>query len=81
MKATAIRFTLAGALLSSTAAFADQPFGRDSVYATAGTVATAAPKGPALARSGRSSVFAYDVPAPTPKDQVRIAVAIKPGRA
>jgi hypothetical protein len=35
----------------------------------------------AKAGNGRGSVYAADLPAPTPKDQVRIATTFKPGRA
>ena len=76
------RLTLAAALLSATGAFADQPFGRDSVYAAAGTSSSRNP-GPVTAANGngRSSVYAADLPAPTPKDRVQIAGTLKPGRA
>jgi len=81
MNARLISFTLAAALLGSTAAYAGQPNGRDSVYAAAGPTTTSPVKGPAVTRAGRASVYAADVPAPTPKDQVRIAVTPRPGRA
>ena len=81
MRTTAISLTLAAALLGSASAFAVQPFGRDSVYAASGPVTHSPAKGPAATRDGRASVFASDVPAPTPKDKVQIAVALKPGRA
>lgn len=81
MNARLIRFTLAVALLGSTAAFAAQPNGRDSVYADAGSSTATSIKGPALTRMGRASVYAADLPAPTPKDRVRVAGTLKPGRA
>ena len=81
MRATVISFTFAAALLGSASAFADQPFGRGSVYAATGPVTHTPAKGPAVTRAGRGSVFASDVPAPTPKDKVQLAVALKPGRA
>ena len=68
------------ALLASTSAFAGQPFGRDSVHAAPGSSPTAK-VATVKARSGRGSVYAADLPAPTPKDQVRIAVTSRPGRA
>lgn len=80
MNTKLIGLTAAIALLASTSAFAGQPFGRDSVYAAPGG-AGGAKVATAKARNGRSSVYAADLPAPTPKDQVRIAVTFKPGRA
>ena len=76
------RLTLVAALLSATSAFADQPLGRDSVYAAAGA-STASRTGSvsAVAGNGRGSVYAADLPAPTSKERVRIAVTLKPGRA
>jgi hypothetical protein len=35
----------------------------------------------AVAGNGRGSVYAADLPAPTPKERVQIAVTLKPGRA
>ena len=81
MKARAISFTLAAAVLASATAFAGQPNGRDSVYAEPSPSTTGASGGPAVTRAGRASMYAYDVPAPTPKDKVELAVTLKPGRA
>jgi hypothetical protein len=76
------RLTLAAALLSATGAFADQPFGRDSVYSAAGASTTSRTGAvSAVAGNGRGSVYAADLPAPTPKERVQIAVTLKPGRA
>jgi hypothetical protein len=80
MNAKLISLSATFALLASTSAFADQPFGRHSVYAAPGSAATSK-LAAAKPRNGRSSVYAADVPAPTPKNQVRIAVTFKPGRA
>jgi hypothetical protein len=78
MNARLISFSAALALLASTSAFAGQPFGRDSVYAAPGSSVTKVAA--AKPGNGRGSVYAADLPAPTPKDQV-IAVSFKPGRA
>ena len=67
------------ALLASTSALAGQPFGRDSVYAAPNSPTTKVAA--AKPGNGRGSVYASDLPAPTPKDQVRIATTFKPGRA
>jgi hypothetical protein len=80
MNAKLISLSAAFALLASTSAFAGQPFGRDSVYAAPGGAATSTVAAAKL-RNGRGSVYAADLPAPTPKAQVRIAVSFKPGRA
>ena len=76
------RLTLAAALLCATSAFADQPFGRGSVYAAAGTGSSRKP-GPVTAANGngRSSVYAANLPAPTRKERVQLAAPLKPGRA
>jgi hypothetical protein len=67
--------------LASTSAFAGQPFGRDSVYAAPGSTHSGTKVAAAKAGNGRGSVYASDLPAPTPKDKVRIAVVSKLGRA
>jgi len=67
------------ALLASTGALAGQPFGRDSVHAAPGSPTTKVAA--AKPGNGRGSVYATNLPAPTPKDRVRIAVTFKPGRA
>ena len=86
MNAKFASVALAAALLASaSAAFAGgQAFGRDSVYATPGSsVPSAKSSAPVVTvkRDGRGSVYAQDLPAPTPKDQVRVVGTVKPGRA
>ncbi len=82
MNAKQIGFVVVAALFA-TSAFAGQPAGRDSFYAEAGasfpSAKTAAAATPA--RNGRGSVYASELPSPTAKDQVNVAVAAKPGRA
>jgi hypothetical protein len=76
---------IAAAVLAaaSNTASAGQTFGRDSVYADARATFPSAksPAAPAVARSGRGSVYAHELPAPTPKEQVKFVGTIKPGRA
>ncbi len=78
IRARSLTLGAALALLASTSALAGQPFGRDSVYAAPGSPVTKVAA--AKPGNGRGSVYAADLPAPTPKDQV-IAVTFKPGRA
>ena len=73
-----------GAVLAlvSTTVCAHQPGGRSSVYVdpnAPGTSAKVDTTQPA-AGGGRGSVYARDLPAPTPRDRVH-AVVLKPGRA
>ena len=82
MDAKLTSFAIAAALLGSTSAFAGQSFGRDSVYATPrASTGTPSKAVTATTRAGRGSVYAYDLPAPTPKGQVKITVIFKSGRA
>ena len=86
MNAKFARISFAAALLAAaSSAFAGgQTFGRDSVYADArSTFPSAKSPAPVTAagRDGRGSVYATELPAPTPKEQVRVVGNIKPGRA
>lgn len=82
MNAKLTSLAMAAALLGSTSAFAGQSFGRDSVYAPPGaSTGTPSKAVTAITRAGRGSVYAYDLPAPTPKGQVKFTVMFKPGRA
>lgn len=85
-----IGLTAAFALLASTTVYAQQqPFGRDSVYTPPDGASTPAQvgtsTGAARARTapgnGRGSVYARNLPAPTPRDQVTVRGPLKPGRA
>ena len=69
MNAKLISLSIAAALFVSTSAFAAQPNGRDSVYAT-GTSFPSAQVARAHTGNGRGSVYAADLPAPTPKTAV-----------
>ncbi len=80
MNAKLISFAVAAALLGSSGVLAGQPFGRDSVYAAHGNTGTRSKAATAINRASRSSVYAYDLPAPTPKGRVKITVIFKPGR-
>jgi hypothetical protein len=82
MNAKLTSFAIGAALLGSTSAFAGPLFGRDSVYATPGaSTGTLSKAVTATTRASRGSVYAYDLPAPTPKGQLKITVIFKPGRA
>lgn len=82
MNAKLTSFAIAAALLGSTSVLAGQPFGRDSVYAASGGSAGTPSKAvTATSRAGRGTVYAYDLPAPTPKAKVKITVIFKHGRA
>ncbi len=80
MNAKLISFAIAAALFASTSAFADQPFGRGSVYATPGTTFPSAKADKGIPGNGRGTVTPNDLPAPTPKDKVEFAGTIRPGR-
>ena len=81
MNAKLISFAVAAALFTSTSAFADQPSGRDSVYATPGASMPSAQVAKTRTGNGRGSVYASDLPAPTPKDSIRVVTTFRPGRA
>ena len=81
MNARLISFAIAAALFASTSAFADQPFGRGSVYATAGTTFPSVKADKGIPGNGRGTVTAYELPAPTPKDTVNVAETIRYGRS
>lgn len=81
MNAKLIALAAALALLGSTNVFAGQSFGRDSVYATAGSHSSKATTVAANARHGRSSVYVGDVKAPVSKSTVADTVVFRPGRA
>ncbi|MEO8627725.1 MAG: hypothetical protein ABI612_06430 [Betaproteobacteria bacterium] len=50
------------ATLVCVSAHAEQPYGRDSVYAGRGSVSSSAASGPAIAKYGRDSVYATGTP-------------------
>ena len=70
MNAKLISLSIAAALFVSTSAMAAQPNGRDSVYAATGTSFPSAKATQAHTGNGRGSVYAADLPAPTPKTAV-----------
>jgi hypothetical protein len=82
MKTKLLALSAALALLASTTALcADQPSGRSSVYATPGKSSLPPAKvSKTVPGNGRSSVYARDVPAPTPRDSVVVTGPLKPGR-
>ena len=80
MNAKLISLTIAAALFASTSAFADQTNGRDSVYAAAGATLPSAKVTRTHTGNGRSTVYAADLPAPTPKTAIG-EVKVKFGRA
>jgi hypothetical protein len=80
MNAKLITLAIASALFASTA-FAAQPNGRDSVYAAAGATLPAAKATQVHAGNGRGSIYAADLPAPTPRPAAIADVPLKPGRA
>ena len=78
----AIHVLAISTLTFTSAALAGQPNGRDSYYAestasfpAARTAAVPAPG------NGRASVYASELPAPTPRTQVQVVGEIRPGRA
>ncbi len=82
MNAKQIGFVVVAALFAASA-FAGQPSGRDSFYAEAGASFPSA-KTTAVStkgRDGRGSVYASQLPNPTGKDQVNVAVVARPGRS
>ena len=81
MNAKFATLTLAAALFAATSAFAGQPNGRDSVYATPGVTLPSSKVAKAIPGNGRSTVTAYELPAPTPKDKSNFAGTLRPGRA
>jgi hypothetical protein len=81
MNAKLLSFAIAAALFTATSAFADQPFGRGSVYANPGATFPTAKVAKAIPGNGRGTVTAYELPAPTPKDKVNVAETIRYGRS
>ncbi len=77
-----LSFAVIAALFAGSA-FAGQPAGRDSFYAEASASFPSAHAAAASApsREGRASVYASELPAPTPHGNVNVVVAVKPGRA
>jgi hypothetical protein len=70
MNAKLMNLTLAAALFASASAFAGQPNGRDSVYAASGSSFPSAKVTRATSGNGRGSVYAADLPAPSPRTAV-----------
>lgn len=82
MNAKLTSLAIGAALLASIGAFAGQPFGRDSVYAAPGGSSRTPSKAMTpTTRPGRSSVYAYDLPAPAPRGRLKITGTLRPGRA
>jgi len=80
MKTKLVALGAALALLASTTVCADQPSGRSSVYAHPGKSSLPPAKvSKTVPVNGRGSVYARDLPAPTPRDRV-VALPLKPGR-
>ena len=82
MNTKLILAAVATALIASTNAFAEQGFGRSSVY-TAPTSISSKPSTVAVStREGRASVYVGDVPAPSATNSAVVhSVTFKPGRA
>jgi hypothetical protein len=77
-----LSIALVAALVAAPAAYAAQPFGRDSVYVTPGTHVSKADTGPAITRFGRDSVYGTQAASPRPMRAVRqTEVTFKAGRA
>jgi hypothetical protein len=77
-----LSIALVAALVVAPAAFAAQPFGRDSVYITPNTHVSKADKGPAVTRFGRDSVYITQRTAPRPAPAIKqTEVTYKAGRA
>jgi hypothetical protein len=68
-------------LASSTVCAQQQSFGRGSVYAIPGAASAPAKAARATSGNGRGSVYAPDLPSPTPRDRVIVKGPFKPGRA
>jgi hypothetical protein len=68
------------ALLVAAPVCADQSSGRSSVYASPSAGSTPPKIEKAEPGNGRNSVYARDLPAPTPRDRAQ-ALLIRPGRA
>ena len=70
-------------LIASSSAYAAQPFGRDSVYATPGSSATSKPyTGPVATRHGRDSVYASQSAGAKERHPIQATtVVFKAGRA
>ena len=81
MNASLTALAIVTALIVSSDVFAGQPAGRDSVYATPGSTLPSAKVAQAHAGNRRGSVYAADLPAPTPKPAAIGAVTFRPGRA
>jgi hypothetical protein len=70
MESRLVPLHLVVAMLASTSALAGQPHGRDSVYAAPEGSFPSAKATRAATGSGRGSVYASDLPAPTPRTDV-----------
>jgi hypothetical protein len=81
MNAKPAALGVALAMLGAATVYADQPSGRSSVYAAPGATSTRPEVDNALKGNGRGSVYARDLPPPTPRDRMQaIAIVLKPGR-
>ena len=73
---------LAIAALGSSGARAGQAYGRDSVYVSPSvTLPAAKVTWTPPVRQGRGSVYAFELPAPTPKGTVQAAAGTRFGRS
>jgi len=81
MNAKLILTAVALALLGSTNVFADQAFGRSSVFVTPGGTPSKASTVVVNPHPGRSSVYVGDVVTPPRKSTVADTLLLKPGRA
>jgi hypothetical protein len=76
---TTLNIGLAAALLLSSTAFAAQPNGRDSVYATPSASARTSVAAAEVKRSGRDSIYAFGKTVTQPV--ILGNLTLKPGRA
>lgn len=77
-----LSIALVAALVAAPAAYAAQPFGRDSVYVTPHSHFSKGDKGVAVTRFGRDSVYITQGAAPRPAPAIRqTEVTYKAGRA
>ncbi len=78
----AIHVLAISTLTLTSAALAGQPNGRDSYYAeSAATFPAARSAAVPAPGNGRASIYANQLPTPTPKTQVQVVGVIRPGRA
>jgi hypothetical protein len=82
MKANIVSLISVATLVAAFSAGTAQAAGRDSVYAQpGGSLPSLKSQVVTINRIGRGSVTANDLPAPTPKERVRVTGEMKAGRA